>query len=85
MNDGEFLLLADADVIIHFFRGNQLKLLPKILPYKLCLLDAVVQELERLGIYSIVQEEIGEECHLLNIDEMENEEIYFEFVGKMNF
>ncbi|HCS20127.1 MAG TPA: hypothetical protein DIW47_06115 [Bacteroidetes bacterium] len=80
MKGSEFLLLADSDVLIHFFRGNQLHILPKILSYRLCLLDAVVEELVRLDLYTTIEDLIGSEYELLSIDEMENEDIYPEFL-----
>ncbi|MCW3084251.1 MAG: hypothetical protein JWP12_1617 [Bacteroidetes bacterium] len=58
----ELLLLADSDILIHFFRGNKLKLLPKILPNKICLLDAVVAELQygrSPTLYDRIMKEIG--------------------------
>jgi predicted nucleic acid-binding protein len=64
------LLLGDADVFIHFFRGGQLQLLPKILPNKLCLLDAVAEELSRGGnLHARLKKVIGEHIHEINFDD----------------
>lgn len=49
MNDRKVKIVLDADVIIHFIKGNALALLPTILPeYRFVILDIVLnQELRR--------------------------------------
>lgn len=37
-------ILLDADVIIHFFKGNQLTLLPRILPNEFYIIDVLYRE-----------------------------------------
>lgn len=39
------IILLDADVIIHFYKGDQILLLTKLYPGRLHILDAVIKEL----------------------------------------
>lgn len=81
----EFLLLADADVIIHFFRGNRLELLPQIFPkQKLVLLDTVVAELKRgRNVYAVVQKKIGSQIIEIDFNDKDHvKDEWLQLVGK---
>jgi len=43
-------ILLDADVIVHFYRGEQILLLKKLYPNRLKILDKVVNELKGLSM-----------------------------------
>src|ERR1044071_247615 len=69
----ETLLLADADVLIHFLKGQQLPVLPKIFSNKLVLLDAVVVELKQgRNIYGLIKQQIGEHIEEISFDEKQH-------------
>jgi predicted nucleic acid-binding protein len=66
MPSQKLLLLADADVLIHFFKGNQLQLLPKILPQQIAIVDAVVTELKNARLYDRIKRKL--ESNFIEID-----------------
>lgn len=79
MSKSELLILADADVQIHFFRGNQLKLLPKILSRKIGLVDVIVQELKAgPNLYPRIMNEIGDE--VVEIPLVQNAAVFHEWM-----
>jgi len=47
-------ILLDADVIIHFFKGGKLRLLPKIFPNRLNILDIVFEEIKGSKIITVI-------------------------------
>ncbi|WP_421773739.1 hypothetical protein [Gracilimonas sp.] len=72
------LVLLDADVIIHFFKGGKLSLIPEIVsPHKLCLLKAVYDEILpgtlKSDVDKLITFKLIEEAEITD-----NDEIYFE-------
>jgi hypothetical protein len=45
-NTKDKLILLDADVLIHFFKGEELLLLPKLYPNRLLIIQEVINELK---------------------------------------
>lgn len=67
MPEGKTKIVLDADVIIHFAKGDKLSLLPEILPdFKFIVLDIVIRELPTL-ILSTLEKQMQQKHNIYKV------------------
>jgi predicted nucleic acid-binding protein len=85
MSNDTTKILIDADVIIHFIKGNKLNLIPHIFPDRIVFVDKVLDELYFLKKYQIIISNFISQNGFERIELDSNDEYVFEYAQLIKF